>query len=141
VGTVRKKTQRLEVLRLPTRETGETGVCARVIDCARVVHEGLGPGLEPVFYMRALALQLAATGLRYQRDAWVEIRFLGATVGRRRLDFVLPDLVVEVLAVAAIAPCELMRVRSAARAAQTRGGLLLNFGNAELEARQVTPRD
>jgi GxxExxY protein len=44
-------------------------ITARIIAVAKEVHHTLGPGYEEVFYQRAMALELPAQNLAFERSA------------------------------------------------------------------------
>jgi GxxExxY protein len=52
-------------------------VTANIIKAAKIVHQELGPGFEEVVYQRALALELAAYGLDFSREVWLDIFYRG----------------------------------------------------------------
>ena len=116
---------------LPMRPPAD--ICSRVLRCAQTVHRLLGPGLEDFLYSRALALELAAQRLSYQRDAFVEVRYRGAIVGKRRVSFVFDELAVDVAA-SGTEPIEVQRTRAAALLQTRPVGLAINFGAAYLQA-------
>lgn len=110
--------------------------------CAQTVMRELGAGLEPLFYARALALQLQAAGLRHERESWVDFRFRGSSLGRRRVDFVLEaEVAVELLAGPRIEPEDLQRLRSIVQAAGLSKGVALCFATEPLQLRLVRPRE
>ena len=44
-----------------------------IIGCALEVHRTLGPGFEEVIYQRALAYELPAHDLEFDREVWIEV--------------------------------------------------------------------
>jgi GxxExxY protein len=134
------------IFRVPAQQAEQTRVlalqrpvdrCVRVMRCAQGVHRALGPGLEGLFYARALALELSANGLAYRRDCWFEVRFRGSNLGKLRLDFLVGGVAVEVLAVPRIDESAMWRIRAMAQAASRPTGLVINFGRDRLEARRI----
>jgi GxxExxY protein len=113
--------------------------CVQVLRCAQTVHRLLGPGLEDFLYARSLALELAAARISYQRDVFVEVRYRGAIVGKRRVSFVLDDLAVEVFSSAPEEAAQL-RTRAAALLLTRPVGLSLNFGPSALQASRADGR-
>lgn len=73
-------------------------VTGRVIAAAMEVHRGLGPGFEEVIYQRALALELPAHSLEFGREVWIDVHYKGEKIGRKRVDFVIDEVLVEVKA-------------------------------------------
>ena len=47
-----------------------SAITDRIIAAAIEVHRNLGPGFEEVIYQRALALELQAQGLEFNREVW-----------------------------------------------------------------------
>jgi GxxExxY protein len=104
---------------------------------ARAVLRTLGPGLEPLFYARAMALQLQAAGARFERSASIDVRFRGSSLGHRRVDFLLDDLIVDLVGSPAIEGTDVARLRSTLMAARKQTGLLLCFAREPLQMRLV----
>ena len=73
-------------------------ITSRIIAAAQVVHSTLGPGFEEVIYQRALALELPAHELDYGREIWIDIIYRGKNVGRKRVDFLIEEIMVEIKA-------------------------------------------
>jgi len=69
-----------------------SNVTARIIAAATEVHRTLGPGFEEVIYQRALALELPAHNLEFDREVWIDVYYKGAKVGRKRVDFVIDEV-------------------------------------------------
>ena len=55
------------------------------------MHGELGSGFEEVIYQRALALEFAAHDLDFFCRVWVDVRYKGERVGRKRVDFIVGD--------------------------------------------------
>lgn len=53
----------------------ENEVSEKVIGCAIAVHRELGPGLLESVYEEALCYELSKTGLRFERQKSVPIRY------------------------------------------------------------------
>lgn len=112
-------------------------VTARIIAAARQVHRELGPGFEEVVYQRALALELQAHGLEFSREVWVDVHYKGRKVGRKRIDFVVEDVMVEVKAKAGLEDVDIVQALSYLKAAGLQVGLLLNFGGKALQIKRL----
>lgn len=106
--------------------------CARVLRCAQAIHRALGPGLEGALYARALAVELTALRIAFDKDAFFDVRYRGVTVGKRRVSFLLDEAGVDVLAERR--DPEALRLRAAALLAYRPVGLAINFNGALLEA-------
>ena len=112
-------------------------ITARIIAAATQVHKSLGPGFEEVIYQRALALELPAHDLAYSREVWIDIFYKGVKVGRKRVDFVIEDVMVEIKARAEIEEVHFVQALSYLKASGCKVGLLLNFGAKKLQIRRL----
>ena len=116
---------------LPMRPAAD--LCTRVLRCAQMVHRSLGPGLEDFLYERALALELAAERIAYQRDAFLEVRYRGAIVGKRKVSFLCDGLAVDVYS-GRLDDLEDLRRHAAALLVHRPVGLALCFCGAWLQS-------
>ena len=83
-------------------------VTARIIKAAKAVHQELGPGFMEVIYQRALALEFPAHGLDFSREVWIDVHYRGKKVGRKRVDFIVEEVMVEIKAKAALEASRLL---------------------------------
>ncbi|HEY3451493.1 MAG TPA: GxxExxY protein [Myxococcales bacterium] len=102
-------------------------LATRIVRCAQAVHRGLGPGLDPAAYGRALALELLADRLEFARDVLVEVRHRGSLVGKRQVSFILEQAAVDLLAGPPIEQAAL-RARAVVLARLRPLGLAVNVG-------------
>jgi GxxExxY protein len=112
-------------------------ITARIIAAAARVHSGLGPGFEEVVYQRALALELRAEGLDYQREVDIEVTYRGERVGRKRVDFEIEGVMVEIKAQSQLEPAHFVQALSYLKASGWKVGLLLNFGAEKLQIKRL----
>ena len=112
-------------------------VTARIIAAAQEVHRALGPGFEEVIYQRALAYELPAHGLEFDREVWIDVHYKGEQVGRKRVDFVVDEVMVEIKAKAELEPVHFVQTLSYLKASGYKVGLLLNFGASKLGIKRV----
>ena len=109
-----------------------------VIGAAIDVHKALGPGFLESVYENALARELAARRIRFERQLAVPILYRGSEVGLHRLDLLVAALiVVELKAVKALEDVHFAVVRSYLRATGREHGLILNFAKPTLEIKRV----
>jgi GxxExxY protein len=109
----------------------------KIIGCAMEVHRVLGPGFEEVFYQRALHRELCAAGIECEREVWIEVEYKGISLGKKRVDFVVEDCLVEIKAKAALDDVDKVQTLSYLKAAGRPIALLLNFGGKELEIKRI----
>lgn len=62
------------------------------------MHRGLGLGFEEVIYQRAMEMELMAAGLDPSREVWIDVHYRNEVIGRKRVDFVVGDVMVEIKA-------------------------------------------
>ncbi len=109
----------------------------RIIAAAQQVHYHLGPGFEEVIYQRSLALELPGQGLDFSREVWIDVHYRGQTVGRKRVDFLIEEVMVEVKAKAQIEDVDVIQALSYLKASGYEVGLLLNFGSEKLGIKRL----
>ena len=114
-----------------------SAVTARIIAAATEVHKELGPGFREVIYQRALARELPAHGLEFSREVWIDVRYKGEKIGRKRVDFVIGNVMVEIKAKSVLEPVDFLQALSYLKASGYKVGLLLNFGATKLEIRRL----
>ena len=112
-------------------------VTARIIAAATEVHRTLGPGFREVIYQRALALELPRHGLEFGREVWIDVYYKGAKVGRKRVDFVIGEVMVEIKAKSALEDVDFVQALSYLKASGYKVGLLLNFGARRLQIKRL----
>jgi GxxExxY protein len=112
-------------------------VTARIIAAATEVHHTLGPGFEEVIYQRALAVELPAHDLEFSREVWMDVTYKGVKVGRKRVDFLIDEVTVEIKAKAALEDVDFVQALSYLRASGYKVGLLLNFGAKKLQIKRL----
>ena len=112
-------------------------VTARIIAAAKEVHRTLGPGFEEVFYQRALAMELPGHNLEFEREVWIEVYYKGRKLGRKRVDFVVEQVMVEIKAKASLEDVDFVQALSYLKASGYKVGLLLNFGAKRLEIKRL----
>ena len=106
----------------------------RVIGCTMKVHRGLGSGFLESVYHRALAHELTKEGLRFMSERPVPVHYDEVLVGDFVADLVVEDFViVEIKAVADLAPSHEVQLVNYLTATGIDIGLLLNFGASILQ--------
>ena len=98
------------------------------IGCCLNVHKELGPGLNEGIYARACCIELRATGLRFEREKAVVIRYRDKLLCHQRIDLLVEQkLIVEVKSVERLHPLHLAQTVGYLRVTGLRAGLLVNF--------------
>jgi len=113
----------------------------KVIGAAIEVHAVLGPGFLESLYAQALALELRARGVAFERELVVPVRYRGQEIGCHRLDLLVEGrVVVELKAARDLETVHFAVVRSYLKATGCEHGLLLNFARPTLQVRRVGVR-
>ena len=104
------------------------------IGCCITVHRTLGPGLLETIYSRAVALELKAAGISFEREKRYPVTYRGELLCEQHLDFVVGGaIVLEIKSIEALAPIHHSQLLSYLRVSRLRVGLLLNFNVAVLK--------
>jgi GxxExxY protein len=112
-------------------------VTGRIIAAAQEVHHTLGAGYEEVFYQRAMAMELPAQGLGFSREVWIEVHYKAQRLGKKRVDFIIEGVMVEIKAKTTLEEVDFVQTLSYLKASNFKVGLLLNFGAKSLEIRRL----
>jgi GxxExxY protein len=116
-------------------EGTESAVTEEIIGAAIEVHRELGPGLLESAYEICLAHELAARGLRVERQVPLPVRYKGVELDcGYRLDLVVEGaVIIELKAVKGFEPIHTAQLLTYLRLSDQRVGLLLNFNVALLK--------
>ena len=107
----------------------------RTIGCALEVHRALGPGYTEAVYHDAMALELAANGLPFDREFKLTVYYREQALRQHRLDLVVGGaIVVELKAVERLQRIHQMQLLTYMKAARLKAGLLMNFHAEYLKA-------
>jgi GxxExxY protein len=110
----------------------------RIIAAAIRVHKELGPGFVEAAYEEALAIELAAAGMSFERQKLLPIFYREHLIGEHRLDFLVEGkIIVELKAIVAFEDIHNAIARSYLKAANLQDGLPLNFATARLTIKRV----
>ena len=115
-------------------------ITEKIIGASFEVHKFLGNGFQEVIYQRALAWELAKTGLSFAREIEQEIFYkeLQEPIGTRRADFVIEGKVlVELKAIILLEDVHLAQILNYLKAYKLEVGLLINFGSKSLTFKRV----
>ena len=109
-----------------------------IIGASMEVHRALGPGFLESIYRKALLHELTVRGLSARTEVEIQVQYKNLIVGKHRLDILVESIVVvELKALNGIAPIHLAQVLSYLKAADVRIGLLINFGEDQLQFKRL----
>jgi GxxExxY protein len=110
----------------------------KIIAAAIRVHKELGPGYLEAMYEEALAIELAAAGLAFERQKLLPVFYREHLIGEHRLDFLIEEkVIVELKAISALEDIHFAIVRSYLKAANLSDALLLNFASVLLTVKRA----
>ena len=93
------------------------------------VHNELGPGFLEKLYEEAMARELGLCGIPFERQKSVAVSYKGEQIGTQVLDLVVDSkIVLELKAVASLAPIHRQQTLSYLKAAGLKLGIVINFG-------------
>jgi GxxExxY protein len=76
-------------------------ITEKIIGCAMKVHSKMGNGYREIIYQRCLEIEMEKAGLKFNRELEVNVYYEESVVGKRRVDFLVEDVVsVELKAIA-----------------------------------------
>jgi GxxExxY protein len=117
-----------------TLPTDTESIVSRVIGCALAVHRELGPGYLESIYASALALELTANSLAFERERAVSVNYRGTLIPGQRVDFIVANaVIVEIKSVSRLEPIFQAKLISYLKTTGLRAGLLINFNTALLK--------
>ena len=119
-------------VRSPLPEETEQLVRA-TIGCCIAVHRELGPGRRERIYSRAVAIELAAAEIAFEREKKYPVIYRGQLLCDQHLDFVVANtIVLEVKSVEQFAAIHHTQIVNYMRIAKLQVGLLINFNTIVL---------
>ena len=111
----------------------------KIVGAAMEVHNVIGCGFAEAVYQEALEMEFKLRGIPYEREKTFAINYKGMVLEKDfRIDFVCYDkIVVELKAVSTIVDEHYAQVYNYLKAGNMQLGLLVNFGNAQLEVKRI----
>ena len=102
------------------------------------VHRHLGNGFQEVIYQRALAVEMALQGLKFEREKEMPVYYKDEQIGSRRVDFFVEnEIMVELKAIVQLEDVHLAQAINYLEAYNMKIGLLINFGAKSLQFKRV----
>src|SRR5437867_3072559 len=90
-------------------------VIHRTIGCCITVHTALGPGLLESIYSRAVAIELEACNLKFEREKLIPVVYREQLLWHQRIDIIVAEqLILEIKAVERLVPVNLAQVLTSA---------------------------
>lgn len=113
----------------------------KIIGCAMRVHAALGNGFQEVIYQRAMAIEMADSGLSFSREHEMPVYYKNQQIGTRRVDFLVEEVVsVELKAITNLEDVHLNQAINYLEAYNLEVGLLINFGARSLQYKRLINR-
>ena len=114
-------------------------ITQRVIGCAFIVANELGPGFLEKVYENALALELRSSGLAVEQQHGIVVNYKGAAVGEYTADLIVERAVlVELKAVRALDDVHRAQCLNYLKATGLHVCLLLNFAKPRVEVKRLS---
>lgn len=108
----------------------------KIIGAAIEVHRILGPGLLESIYENALCHEFDLRGIKYQRQACVEMSYKDLVIRDQRVDLIVEDVddrvIIELKSLSRLPEISTAQVLSYLKATGLKRGLLINFGENRL---------
>ena len=110
----------------------------QIIGCAYAVGNKLGHGFLEKVYENAMAIELAAGGLKAETQKPVKVYYEGQIVGDYYADILVEDeIILELKVVKALEGIHLAQCLNYLKAARKKLGLLINFGEGNVKVKRV----
>jgi len=126
--------------KFPQKDYPHSRLTGSIISAAQRVQRTLGPGFRELIYQRSLQIELLARALDSQREVWLEVYYENTKVGRKRVDFIVQDVLVEIKAKPDIEGADVIQTLSYLKASGLEVGLLINFGARLLQVKRMINR-
>ncbi len=114
-------------------------ITEKIIGACLRIHNILENGFPEVIYQRALALELKAIGLSFQREFDMAIYYMNQKTGSRRVDFFVENKIsVELKAFLTLENGHLAQAMNYLEVYNLEIGMLINFGSKKLTFHRFT---
>ena len=111
----------------------------KIVGAMMTVHKELGCGFLEAVYQDALEIEFKMQGIPYEREKEFDISYKGFAIGKKyRADFICYNkIIVELKAVEKILPEFKAQTLNYMKMANSRLGILANFGQTSLEIQRL----
>lgn len=110
----------------------------KIIGCAFKVSNQLGPGFLEKVYENALALELRKSGLNFEQQVPLKVKYEGSVVGDYNADLLIEkSILVELKAVTALDKSHYAQCLNYLKATGLKLCLLLNFGTQKVQIKRI----
>ncbi len=75
--------------------------------------------------------------LEFSREVWIDVHYKRLKLGRKRIDFVVNEIMLEIKAKSNFDPEDFIQTLSYLKVSGFKTGLLVNFGGKKLEVKRV----
>lgn len=113
-----------------------TDMTSKIIGACFAIHNQLGPGYMEVIYQRALVTEFTKRSLSYSREDWLDIHYDGKVIGKKRVDFVIGNVLLEIKAKSQFEDQDYIQTLSYLKASRYTLALLINFGAASVQIKR-----
>ena len=117
----------------------ESELTRKIIGLAMKVHREIGPGFQERIYHKGMILALQDARMEYESEREFKVFYANKWVGTFRADLVVEDkIIVELKSVCGEMP-ELFKTQTISylKASRKEVGLLINFGNRNLDIKRL----
>lgn len=113
-------------------------ITEKIIGCAMKVHSKMGNGYREAIYQKCLEVEFKKAGLLFSRELEVNVFYEDVIVGKRRVDFLVEDVIaVELKAITELDQENLNQALNYLEAYRKEVGLLINFVSKKLQFKRL----
>ena len=109
----------------------------KLLGIAFKVHGFIGPGLHESAYEEAVCIELASSGIPYERQRVFPLHYCGQYIGTYIADIVVDNkIIIELKSVRELNPVMFAQIINYLKLSKLQVGLLINFHNLRVEWRR-----
>lgn len=117
----------------------ESDLTKKIIGVAMKVHREIGPGFQEKIYHQAMIYALGDCGFKFESEKEYDVSYQGRWSGTFRVDLLVEDKVIVELKAVCGEMVDLFKTQTISylKASGVEVGLLINFGNRNLEIKRL----